>query len=125
MSYVNTLTGLRLFLQWGNTFLQRSQLRSLRNLSALSFDDETRILRALIPPNIHDEDICILYRWGELCRGQPVQRYLSSVGRRYLQTKEYLNANATEKEDPFAGCYFYDGTVSEKGIRLRIEAGIR
>jgi hypothetical protein len=113
------------FFAWGNAFLQRSQLRSLRNLTLYNFGDETSILARLIPGAHFDrQDIHLLFRWADYCRDSKRKLPVIDAGMRYNQIKEYIDANTTERSDPFAGCYFSDGTISGKGMQLRMEAGI-
>jgi hypothetical protein len=111
------------FFAWGNAFLQRSQLRSLRNLTLLPEPTAVEILNQITKIDVEFD---LLIDWYTFCKddSKSIRRALAQWCTEIKQAKEYLNANTTERSDPFAGCYFSDGTISGKGLQLRMEAGI-
>lgn len=63
-----------------------------------------------------DKQWLTLYRWYEFCKGIDFARYaLIYEVNRYIQIRDYYD----EGEDKFLYCYNEDGSLTQRGARLR------
>lgn len=120
--------------KWNRNFLAKSQLRSLRNLKDLPSNAVDEVIASVMNEARTSQEcsdtefsqmIGVLYDYTYYCQGSNVyKKWLQLTGAEYVYTREYLHA-LDEQKDPFAGCYFADGTITAKGLELRMETRTR